>query len=403
MTRKLLPVLALFLLLAAGALAEDAADLTTACEVSSSGSKYKTAQLTDGSYRTKWESDKQKKPYIEIKTPQGEAARGAYVCFGDKPFAWDVQVKKDGKWTAVAHGEGKYAHEYVAFGEASVFRITPASDKSMAMSVLDIRVFGEGDVPAWVNRWQDAPDKVDLLVISAHPDDEFLFFGGAIPYYAAERGMNVMVAYMTCNTTQRRSEMLDALWMSGVRLYPDIGDFWDKYSKKIDVEYDAWGKSKTNARIVGLFRRYKPDVVITHDVKGEYGHAGHLVCADAVINCVPLAANAAKYADSATEYGAWGVQKVYLHLYKEGAIEMDWDQPLAAFDGLTGFEVAQNAYQRYVSQQEQGQKNKATGKFEYFAVEPRESAYSCYRFGLAYSAVGEDALKNDFFENITTE
>ena len=62
--------------------------------------------------------------------------------------------------------------------------------------------------------------------------------------------------------------------------------------------------------------------------------------------------------------------------------------------------MAEIAYGMHVSQHESGQKNADTGKFEYFKVEPRESKYSCYRFGLAYSAVGEDVNQNDFFENV---
>jgi hypothetical protein len=81
-------------------------------------------------------------------------------------------------------------------------------------------------------------------------------------------------------------------------------------------------------------------------------------------------------------------------------MEMDWDQPLSAFGGRTGFEVAEAAYQLHVSQKDAAQKNPETGKYEKFVVEPRTSKYSCYLFGLAYSSVGEDVNKNDFFENV---
>ena len=89
----------------------------------------------------------------------------------------------------------------------------------------------------------------------------------------------------------------------------------------------------------------------------------------------------------------------YVALYKENAVVMDWDAPMAAFGGLTGYEVAVNMYAFHTSQQNAGQKNEK-GVFEVFRVEDRESDYSCYRFGLAFSAVGEDVYKNDFFENI---
>ena len=141
-------------------------------------------------------------------------------------------------------------------------------------------------------------------------------------------------------------------------------------------------------------------MVLTHDVNGEYGHGAHRVCADAALRCVDYAADAGKYADSAAQYGVWQVKKLYLHLYSEGVLEMDWDQPLSALDGRTGYQAALDAYAWHVSQHEAGQKNPKTGKFEYFTVEPRDSDYSCCRFGLAYSAVGPDVEKNDFLENI---
>ena len=41
----------------------------------------------------------------------------------------------------------------------------------------------------------------------AHPDDELLWFGGALPTYAGERGMAVQVMYMACNSYLRRLEL----------------------------------------------------------------------------------------------------------------------------------------------------------------------------------------------------
>jgi hypothetical protein len=144
-------------------------------------------------------------------------------------------------------------------------------------------------------------------------------------------------------------------------------------------------------------------VVITHDVKGEYGHGAHLVCADAMQKCVGYAADKSKYTDTVKTYGTWQVKKLYLHMGKENVIEMDWDQPLSAFGGKTGFEMAVEGYSWHVSQHDAGQKNPETGKYEAFVVEPRTSDYSCYRFTLVHTTVGPDVEKNDFFENIPME
>ena len=180
------------------------------------------------------------------------------------------------------------------------------------------------------------------------------------------------------------------------QLVPVIGNVWDKYSKKLDTAYKAWGKTATYKYVTGLFRTYRPEVVVTHDVNGEYGHGAHRACADACRICVSYAADEAKWKDLGE---SWQVKKLYLHLYNENAMVMDWDAPMASFGGMTGFEAAEGMYAFHVSQHAAGQKNEK-GVFEVFRVEPRDSACSCYRFGLAFSMVGEDVFKNDFFENI---
>ena len=224
-----------------------------------------------------------------------------------------------------------------------------------------------------------------------------------IPTYAGELQKNVVVCYMTCGTPGRRSELLNGLWYCGVRTYPDIGSFWDKYHQRLDRQYNTWGQNTVWKYVTALFRRYKPEVVATHDVNGEYGHGAHRVCADACLHCVTTAADASKYKDSAKTYGAWQVKKLYIHLYPENQTEFDWDVPLKSQGGKTGFETAVEAYKLYVSQQKSGQKNEDTGEFEYFNVEPRDSDISSYRFGLAYTAVGPDTGTKDLFENIPSE
>ena len=401
---------ALMLLTALPALAEDAADITEQCTFKYTYTKYKITRLYDRKYNTVYESDKVRAPYMQVTAPKGQKLYGLYVCFAsEKIQPWAVQVQKGGEWVTVREGGEPYAHIYVALDGVDTARITLTSEKAVSLVISELFAFGPGDVPAYVQQWQPAPEKADLLVLAGHPDDEILFFGGAIPYYAAERGMNVVVAYMTCNYMDRRSELLNGLWEMGLRTYPDIGTLTDRWSKTLKTGYEKWSNSEKNEaegrknadrRIVELYRRYQPEVVLTHDENGEYGHGAHRACADAAVRCAGTAADPAQYADSAQAYGPWQVKKVYLHLYGENAIEMDWDQPLSAFGGRTAFEVAQDGYAWHVSQHDKGQDDPDTGKFELFRVEPRDSKYSCYRFGLAYTVVGPDAEKNDFFENI---
>ncbi len=402
--KKFLLLLLLVLLCCLPALAEEAKDITADCELTLSPGKYKTLdRIYDRDWHTIYLSNKMKNPSVTVKAPKDTPIHGVYVCFGDKLTPWQVQARRNGEWVTVYESEGLYAHEFAPLEGEKQIRILPVSSKQTTLCIGELFVYGEGDLPSTVQFWQPAPEKADLLLLSAHPDDEMLFFGGAIPYYAGEKQMDVVVVYMTCNLMERRSELLNGLWACGVKTYPVINDFWDKYSTKVATIYDAWGKGATNKFLVEQLRRFKPDVVITHDVNGEYGHGAHKTCADAMQNCIKTAADASKYTDLAAKHGTWEVKKLYLHLYPKNQIEMDWDQPLAAFDGKTGYEMALEGYRWHFSQHDQGQKNKETGEFELFTVEPRDSDYSCYRFGLAHTTVGEDVEKNDFFENIETE
>lgn len=411
--RILFSLLAALLLAALGclsALADEAPDITEQCKFTASPGKFKLTQMYDRDYRTAYMSSKQREPHVDITAPKGSPIHSLYVCFAHKALTpWELQAKHGGKWETVYRSEGAYAHEYVELPQGEeALRIQSKAEKSTILIVNELFAFGPGSAPSFVQTWQPTPDKADLMVIAAHPDDEILFFGGAIPTYAVEKGMNVVVVYVTNGTTKdgitsRRSELLNGLWEMGVRQYPVINDFDDLYSAKLDTGYNVWGKTKTWQLFTRLYRQYKPEVVLTHDVNGEYGHGAHRVCADAAQRCITMAADANTYPDSAAQWGAWQVKKLYLHIYPDGPVEMDWDQPLPALGGRTGYEAAMDAFQWHVSQHDARLKNPQTGKYEPFVVAPRTSAYSCYRFGLAYSAVGPDTGMNDFFENIPME
>ncbi|MEG1125850.1 MAG: hypothetical protein RSE10_04085, partial [Oscillospiraceae bacterium] len=68
-------------------------------------------------------------------------------------------------------------------------------------------------------------------------------------------------------------------------------------------------------------------------------------------------------------------------------VVMDWNKPLAAFDGASAYETAVAAFAHHISQS------------DYFKVE-QTGPYDCRMFGLYRSTVGEVENGNDFFENI---
>ena len=392
MKKWLIALLTLLALSLSVAFAAEANDITEDCKfkVCSSGRKY--TLMTDKKYTSYWESNKIKTPWIAITAPEGKPIAGLYVCFGNMPESWEIQTSDDGKdWFTAVPGDTRFLHAYVALPQpAQHVRVAVTSEKKPALRINDLFVLSEGDLPDWVQVWQPTEEKADILFLSTHPDDELIFFGGAIPTYAVEQQRKVVVAYFSRSNTTRSSELLNGLWHMGVRTYPVIGNFKDSYAKNLKAAYkSAGGKGKVNEWIVGLYRQYKPEVVVTQDTNGEYGHKQHMMIADAAQNCIALAANEDEFTASTIAYGTWQVKKLYLHLYPENQITFDWTVPLKSMNGATGIELAEEAYTLHKTQASSGMSVTETG-----------TKYDNRVFGLAFTTVGEDVRKDDFLENI---
>lgn len=388
MTRlfRLLMLAALCLtLLAAPAAAQEAQDITRACTITSPGRK--TAKLVDGTYTNFFNTNETVSPYVEFTVPDGSKAEYLYICFGDMPSAWAIEEDVAGAWQTLAEGTTDYHHVVVNLGGKTHFRLIDTTGKKAQMKINEVFVFSEGELPAWVQRWEPTAEKADLLLLAAHPGDELLFFGGAIPTYAVERGLNVVVANMTYSNTTRRSELLNSLWALGVRTYPVIGDFFDSYAGTLEEAYKRWKKDDVRAFVTEIIRKYKPEVIVSHDPKGEYGHGAHELTADVIRYCVEQAAQDKHHPESAAKYGVWDVKKLYLH-NTANAITLDWNQPLASQNGKTGLEAAKDAFALHVTQA--SSKHKVTEKGD----------DGCVTFGLAHTTVGSDVTGGDFMENI---
>ncbi len=343
-------------------------------------------RLYDQDYNTGWKS-KANAPYMDILAPQ--ALGGLYLSFTNSPGPWVAQIPEGDGWiTLYQGGENGFLHEYVPLQGQHKVRIS-TTGKGEILQLSEVVLLDQGEVPSFIQQWKPTPQKAELMLLTAHPDDEVIFFGGLLPYYSGELQKDVVVAVMTTGSRVRKHELLNSLWACGHQTYPVMGPFYDRYFKNIDEAFDTWGKQKTYHYVTQLFRQYEPEVVVTHDKKGEYGHGAHRLSANAATYCIEKAADPTYHSKSAESYGAWQVKKLYLHLGSSENITLNWDIPLTAFDGKTGFEVAKEAFKEHVSQQKTP-----------FFVQGRLDKHSSYDFSLVFSAVGEDVMKNDFLENI---
>lgn len=387
MKRLLALTVLLLLLLAAPALAQEAEDLTGLSEITVNSKLWTQPRISDRNWDTYWQGEGNSK-LVEIKSPK--PVHGLYICWLNEPRGFIVEQWLDGAWRKSAYEASEIKHGYYKLDGARQVRIRPEGSPGKWFGISELFVLGEGDLPSYVQTWALPDGESDLLLLFAHPDDEALFFGGALPRYAGQEKLDVVAAVMTPATDTRKSELLNSLWSMGVRNYPVFGPFYDTYSTKLDVIYKRLGKIKAQGFVISLFRQYRPKVVLTHDVNGEYGHAMHKMCADTALLAFDAAADEKRFPDSAGRHGTHAVSKLYLHLYPENRLVMDWDVPLPAFSGKTGYEAAREAYRFHVTQQ----------GYEQYQVEPRDSQYSSYSFGLARTRVGPDVDKDDFFENI---
>jgi hypothetical protein len=129
----------------------------------------------------------------------------------------------------------------------------------------------------------------------------------------------------------------------------------------------------------------------------------HRVYADLLTEAVHRTDDPAFFPESADTYGLWQVPKLYLHLYQQQTVTLDYDQPLTAFDGMTAFEVSQKlGFPSHKTQQWPMFVDWIYGENRQITKASQIKKYSPCQFGLYHCAVGEDVQKNDLFENIVT-
>lgn len=331
--------------------------------------------------------------------------KSVYIVFRKTPIGFTVACEDES-----VYFEGKYLQYFADISDkfsAETKNITITLDD--AVSVCDIYAMGEGTLPDHIHNWNAPLEKADLLLFSSHADDEQLFFAGILPYYAGELGYRVQVAYFTdhVNEPGRRHELLNGLWTVGIRNYPVISDFPDQYSETYEgalanLKPHGYTEDDVIAYQTMLLRRFKPLVAIGHDLEGEYGHGQHKLNAATLTKAVELAADENSYPDSAVGCGTWDTPKLYLHLYKENQITLNWDTPLESFGGKTAFQVTQQGFDCHKSQHYTWFNTWLNGSNGTNTAAANINQHSPCQYGLYRSTVGEDVLKNDFFENITT-
>src|SRR6478609_1624512 len=196
-----------------------------------------------------------------------------------------------------------------------------------------------------------------MVLVHAHPDDETIGTGVTMARYVAE---GAHVTLVTCTAgeegeilvpelehlaadrddalaPQRRTELADAMralgvtdhrYLGGFGRYRDSGMIGTPPNERADC---FWRADLTEAatELVAVLREVRPQVVVTYDQFGQYGHPDHIQAHRVATYAVTLAA-VASYRPDLGE--AWDVPKVYWTALPRSAMQKGIDAMKAAGD-----------------------------------------------------------------------
>ena len=177
-----------------------------------------------------------------------------------------------------------------------------------------------------------------LLFVGAHPDDESFGPGATLAHYA-QAGVKV---YVACATRGEAGTIDPQFFMSGLVTtgdvrwgelqcagkalglagifhlgYRDSGMAGSPDNKHPEALYNA-PTDQVAARIVKIIREVKPQVVLTHDPHGDYGHPDHIATHKATVAAFYAAGETTLY----TEAGApFQPSKLYYNVFPRGLLK----------------------------------------------------------------------------------
>lgn len=181
----------------------------------------------------------------------------------------------------------------------------------------------------------DAPggtngEELRLLAVHAHADDESITMGGSL---ALLHDQGVRTALVTCTDGQlatiydptmdeattrpilgevRRREMAEAAKILGLDEFHFLG-YRDSGMAGAETNHDAeafWHVDVDEAvgKLVERIRAFRPQVVVTYNANGGYGHPDHIQAHRITLLAVAAAAEAQLYPETGAR---WQVSKLY--------------------------------------------------------------------------------------------
>lgn len=185
-------------------------------------------------------------------------------------------------------------------------------------------------VPCHDDHGSSMAEQLTLMVVHAHPDDEAIGTGGMLAKYSAEGARTVLV---TC-TLGEEGEIVVPEWdtpenharLAEIRIeelraavqelgvtdleilpYRDSGMMGRPSNDHPECFWQA-DLDEATSRLVALVRRYKPQVLMSYNEEGGYGHPDHLNAHKITVAAFDAAGDPARYP---TAGAPWSSSKLY--------------------------------------------------------------------------------------------
>ena len=178
------------------------------------------------------------------------------------------------------------------------------------------------------------PDPLRLMAVLAHPDDESLGCGGTLAKYAAEGVATYLVTAtlgergwqgdpaddpgLAALARVREAELRCAVAILGIRELALLG--------YIDGDLDQANPVEAAGKIAAHLRRLRPQVVITFDPTGGYGHPDHIAIHTHTAEAFHAAGDATRYPNQGD---AWQPERLLYSVIPRSTLRA-WRDEMAA-------------------------------------------------------------------------
>jgi N-acetyl-1-D-myo-inositol-2-amino-2-deoxy-alpha-D-glucopyranoside deacetylase len=188
-------------------------------------------------------------------------------------------------------------------------------------------------------------EPLTLMTVHAHPDDEAIGTGGTLLRYAAEGIRTVLVTatlgeegeivVSEWNTPEfkarlsevRREELNQAVALLEIGTlellgYRDSGMAGTESNNHPDC-FNMADPDEATRRLVRLVRQYRPQVLVSYNMFGGYGHPDHIACHKATAAAFDAAGDPARYPETGAP---WQPLKLYYTNSPRRMFQAAWEQ-----------------------------------------------------------------------------